>query len=135
MISLIFIIKNLIIPKLSRSLSAQFRYKFSSLVYKWARTGLSTLVDKKLNFEISHWKSRQKRQTVMFTATMPPAVERIAVTYMRRPATVYIGSVGKPADRVTQRAIMIPDGQKAKKMLQILEVTKFYFFRFSKIRI
>lgn len=27
------------------------------------------------------------RQTVMFTATMPPAVERIAVTYMRRPAT------------------------------------------------
>ena len=62
----------------------------------------------------------------MFTATMPPAVERIAVTYMRRPATVYIGSVGKPADRVTQRAIMIPDGQKAKKMLQILEVTKFF---------
>lgn len=61
------------------------------------------------------------RQTVMFTATMPPAVERIAVTYMRRPATVYIGSVGKPADRVTQRAMLVPDGQKAKKMLQILE--------------
>ena len=33
----------------------------------------------------------------MFTATMPPAVERIAVSYMRRPATVYIGSVGRPA--------------------------------------
>ena len=61
------------------------------------------------------------RQTVMFTATMPPAVERIAVTYMRRPATVYIGSVGKPVESVTQRAMFVPDGQKAKKMLQILE--------------
>ena len=62
------------------------------------------------------------RQTVMFTATMPPPVERIAVTYMRRPATVYIGSVGKPADRVTQRCYFVPDPQKAKKMLSILEV-------------
>ena len=65
------------------------------------------------------------RQTVMFTATMPPPVERIAVTYMRRPATVYIGSVGKPADRVTQRCYFVPDPQKAKKMLSILEVNIF----------
>ena len=57
----------------------------------------------------------------MFTATMPPPVERIARTFMRRPATVYIGSVGKPADRVAQRVFMVPDGQKAKKMMQILE--------------
>ena len=59
-------------------------------------------------------------------ATMPPPVERIAVTYMRRPATVYIGSVGKPADRVTQRVYFVPDGQKAKKMISILEVYLVY---------
>ena len=35
------------------------------------------------------------RQTVMFTATMPSAVERLARSYLRRPAVVYIGSVGK----------------------------------------
>jgi len=57
----------------------------------------------------------------MFTATMPPPVERIARTFMRRPATVYIGSVGKPVERVTQRVYLVPDGQKAKKMIQILE--------------
>ena len=34
------------------------------------------------------------RQTVMFTATMPYAVERLAHTYLRRPAVVYIGSAG-----------------------------------------
>lgn len=35
------------------------------------------------------------RQTVMFTATMPPAVERLARSYLRCPAIVYIGSIGK----------------------------------------
>lgn len=35
------------------------------------------------------------RQTVMFTATMPPAVERLAQNYLRRPVVVHIGSAGK----------------------------------------
>ncbi len=34
------------------------------------------------------------RQTVMFTATMPSAVERMARNYLRRPAVVYIGAAG-----------------------------------------
>ena len=34
---------------------------------------------------------------------------------------MYIGSVGRPVDRVVQRVYMVPDGQKAKKMVQILE--------------
>merc|ERR1711902_10823 len=34
-----------------------------------------------------NFKTKNKyRQTVMFTATMPPAVERLARTYLRRPA-------------------------------------------------
>ena len=37
------------------------------------------------------------RQTVMFTATMPPSVERLARSYLRRPAVVYIGSAGVTA--------------------------------------
>ena len=43
------------------------------------------------NMESSQHKFRQ---TVMFTATMPTAVERMARSYLRRPAVVYIGSVG-----------------------------------------
>lgn len=34
------------------------------------------------------------RQTVMFTATMPPSVERLARSYLRYPAVVYTGSAG-----------------------------------------
>ena len=65
--------------------------------------------------------SREKyRQTVMFTATMPVAVERLARTYLRRPATVYIGSVGKPVERVEQRVHLISEAAKKKKLLEVL---------------
>uniref|UniRef100_A0AAZ3Q2R8 RNA helicase n=1 Tax=Oncorhynchus tshawytscha TaxID=74940 RepID=A0AAZ3Q2R8_ONCTS len=54
----------------------------------------------KMNFEMGKHKYRQ---TVMFTATMPAAVERLARNYLRRPAVVYIGSAGKPHERVEQK--------------------------------
>ena len=52
------------------------------------------------------------RQTVMFTAAMPPQVERIARTYMRRPATVVIGTAGQTTDTVEQRVVMVSEQQK-----------------------
>ena len=57
----------------------------------------------------------------MFTATMPPAVERLARTYLRRPAVVYIGSAGKPTERVEQIIYMVSESEKRKKLLSILE--------------
>src|ERR1700722_5979327 len=61
------------------------------------------------------------RQTVMFTATMTPAIERLARTYLRRPASVYIGSIGKPTERVEQIIIMCSENEKRNKLLEILE--------------
>ncbi|CAK9305121.1 unnamed protein product [Gordionus sp. m RMFG-2023] len=61
------------------------------------------------------------RQTVMFTATMPPSVERLARTYLRRPAVVYIGSIGRPVDRVEQIVYMVGENEKRKKLLDILD--------------
>jgi ATP-dependent RNA helicase DDX23/PRP28 len=57
----------------------------------------------------------------MFTATMSPAIERLARTYLRRPASVYIGSVGKPTERVEQVIIMCSEHDKRNKLLEILE--------------
>ncbi|MEE6471299.1 hypothetical protein FKM82_009234 [Ascaphus truei] len=70
------------------------------------------------NFESGKHKYRQ---TVMFTATMPPSVERLARSYLRRPAVVYIGSAGKPHERVEQRVFLMSEGEKRKKLLNILE--------------
>ncbi|KAK3108432.1 hypothetical protein FSP39_007859 [Pinctada imbricata] len=64
---------------------------------------------------------KKYRQTVMFTATMPPAVERLAKSYLRRPAVVYIGSVGKPTERTEQIVYMLSSSDKRKKLIHILE--------------
>ncbi|KAH8850551.1 putative ATP-dependent RNA helicase DDX23 [Schistosoma japonicum] len=70
---------------------------------------------------LSNFATKHKyRQTVMFTATMPPAVERLARSYLRRPAMVYIGSAGKPTERVEQIVYMVSEQEKRRKLLEIL---------------
>lgn len=56
----------------------------------------------------------------MFTATMPSAVERLARTYLRRPAVVYIGSAGKPVERTEQIVYMVGENEKRNKLMEIL---------------
>lgn len=60
----------------------------------------------------------QYRQTMMYTATMPTAVERIARKYLRRPAIVTIGKQGEAVETVEQRVEFIPGEDKRKKRLQ-----------------
>ncbi|KAI5304920.1 mRNA splicing protein prp28 [Ascosphaera pollenicola] len=60
-------------------------------------------------------KNRGYRQTMMYTATMPSAVERIARKYLRRPAIVNIGNVGEAVDTVEQRVEFVSGEDKRKK--------------------
>ncbi|XP_076256441.1 putative ATP-dependent RNA helicase DDX23 [Rhynchophorus ferrugineus] len=70
---------------------------------------------------LANYNSKKKyRQTVMFTATMPPAVERLARTYLRRPAVVYIGSIGKPTERVEQIVHIVGENDKRRKLMEYL---------------
>jgi ATP-dependent RNA helicase DDX23/PRP28 len=45
----------------------------------------------------------------------------VARNYLRRPATVYIGSAGKPTERVKQIIIMCSENEKRNKLVEILE--------------
>lgn len=58
------------------------------------------------------------RQTMMFTATMPPLVERIAKKYLRRPAMVTIGNAGEAVDTVEQQVEFVSGEDARKKRLQ-----------------
>ncbi|KOS19497.1 Pre-mRNA-splicing ATP-dependent RNA helicase PRP28 [Escovopsis weberi] len=58
------------------------------------------------------------RQTMMYTATMPPLVEKIAKKYLRRPAIVTVGNAGEAVDTVEQRVEFIPGEDRRKKRLQ-----------------
>ncbi|KNC80527.1 hypothetical protein SARC_07099 [Sphaeroforma arctica JP610] len=61
------------------------------------------------------------RQTIMFSATMPPSVERLSRKYLRKPAHVIIGTAGKAVDRVEQRVEMMSDSKKRKRIAEILQ--------------
>lgn len=66
------------------------------------------------------------RQTMMYTATMPPLVEKIAKKYLRRPAIVTIGNAGEAVDTVEQRVEFINGEDKRKKRLaEILNSNRF----------
>lgn len=62
------------------------------------------------------WKGY--RVTTLFSATMPPIVERLAKQYLRRPATVVIGNAGEAVDTVEQRVEFIQGPEKRKTRLQ-----------------
>lgn len=64
------------------------------------------------------WKGH--RVTTLFSATMPPIVERLAKQYLRRPATVVIGNVGEAVDSVEQRVEFVSGEEKKKARLQEL---------------
>ncbi|KAK9266339.1 hypothetical protein L1049_012670 [Liquidambar formosana] len=60
------------------------------------------------------------RTTYMFTATMPPAVERLARKYLRNPVVVTIGTAGKATDLITQHVIMMKESDKMYELQKLL---------------
>lgn len=69
---------------------------------------------------------RGYRQTMMFSATMPTAVRRIAEKYLRRPATVTIGTAGEAVETVEQRVEFVSgEDKKKKRMSDILTSGQF----------
>jgi len=66
-------------------------------------------------------KKARTRVTTLFSATMPPAVERLARKYLRRPAVITIGEAGRAVDTVDQRVEFVNgDEKKKQRLLDIL---------------
>ncbi|MDR0808058.1 MAG: DEAD/DEAH box helicase [Gemmobacter sp.] len=62
-----------------------------------------------------------KRQTLLFSATMPKDIEEIAATYLREPVRVQVAPPGKPVERISQGVHFIPQGDKAKLLESYLQ--------------
>jgi ATP-dependent RNA helicase DDX23/PRP28 len=67
---------------------------------------------------------RVYRTTYMFSATMPPAVERLARKFLRRPVVVTIGSVGMASDNVSQRVVMLKENDKPHRLTTELDMVR-----------
>ncbi|KAH0454888.1 hypothetical protein IEQ34_016812 [Dendrobium chrysotoxum] len=66
-------------------------------------------------------EKRIYQTTYMFSATMPPVVERLARKYLRNPVVVTIGTAGKATDLITQQVIMLKESEKMQRLLKLLD--------------
>ncbi len=61
------------------------------------------------------------RQTLLFSATMPPEVADLARSILRDPVKVSVGREGTPVETVTQTAYPVPAGRKRALLEHLLE--------------
>jgi len=64
--------------------------------------------------------TNKDRQTLLFSATMPSGVLKLAKTMLRNPETITI-ALSKPAEGVSQSAYLVGDSQKIPLMVEILD--------------
>ena len=70
-------------------------------------------------------KTPPTRQTALFSATMPPAIRRIAQTHLRDPAEITIASKTTTAANIRQRYWMVGGVHKLDALTRILETEPF----------
>jgi len=69
-------------------------------------------------------KTPLKRQTLLFSATMPEAIAELSANMLREPARVAVTPVAKTADRVAQRLIHVDRGAKPGALVELLAEEK-----------
>src|SRR5262249_24214384 len=65
------------------------------------------------------------RQTLLFSATLPPEIERLAASVFREPETIEIGARRSPAETVTHAVYPVAAEQKFDLLMALLERTNF----------
>lgn len=65
----------------------------------------------------------KERQTMLFSATMPPKIRALAHRILREPVEINI-AVAKPAQGITQKAYLVFDHQKEQLLMHILQSEK-----------
>ena len=61
-----------------------------------------------------------RRQTMLFSATMPKLMEELAQTYLTDPVKVQVAAPGKPIERIEQGVHFVNQGDKAKLLANYL---------------
>jgi len=70
-------------------------------------------------------KTPAHRQIALFSATMPPAIKRIAQTYLTDPADIQIEAKTRTAENIRQRYWLVSGMQKLDALTRLLEVESF----------
>jgi len=62
----------------------------------------------------------EKRQTVLFSATMPPKIRKLAGNLLHNPEQISI-AISKPAAGINQQAYLVHDAQKVKLLTELMK--------------
>lgn len=65
-----------------------------------------------------------RKQTLLFSATMPPAIAKLANEILRNPQLIEIGRRSAPAVGITQAAYPVPEGRKTALLRYLLRHTE-----------
>jgi len=60
------------------------------------------------------------RQTMLFSATMPPEIMKLATAYLELPIQVEVAPAGTTVERVTQEIFIVPKGMKTRLLEKLL---------------
>lgn len=53
-----------------------------------------------------------KRQTLMFSATLPKEILKVAAKYLNNPARISVGSITSPVEKIDQQTVQVRDDEK-----------------------
>ncbi|MCM1020910.1 MAG: DEAD/DEAH box helicase [Muribaculum sp.] len=79
----------------------------------------------------------QKRQTMLFSATMPPKIQKLAKTVLHNPVEIKI-AVSRPTEKIDQRAFVCPEQNKTailRNIFRTVSSERVIVFASSKIKV
>ena len=63
----------------------------------------------------------QQRQTLLFSATLPPAIQKLAEKYLKNPERVEVGETNKVADRIDNKSVEVTNEDKYNLLVKELK--------------
>jgi len=90
--------------------------------------GFSTQIKKILS------RVPRDRQTMLFSATMPPEISRLAAEYMKLPFRIEVATAGTAAERVEQEVFVVEKNDKTRLLEKVLEEYKGTVLVFSRTK-
>lgn len=63
----------------------------------------------------------KKRQTFLFSATMPPMIVKFVNQYLYKPERITIGKASAPAENIKQDVVYVPEKEKYSQLLEQLD--------------
>ena len=72
-------------------------------------------------FETEGMRPVGERQTMLFSATFPEAIQQMASDFMRDYVFITVGRVGSTSENITQKAIFVEEDKKTEKLMELLK--------------